>query len=63
LANDGYDTAWIRSIPVPFIALSIEIVGLFCMVRVFSMTTWPSWIWAVSMAATIAVMAALAWGG
>ena len=57
LRNDGYDITWMDDHPVGVvIGLVIAMVGIFCMVRVFSLSRAPAWIWLGVVGFTVAVM-------
>lgn len=61
--NDNIDPSWMDAYPVTATGKIIVVIGLFCMLRVFSQSAAPDWVWAGFMTAVVAVMAALAFGG
>jgi hypothetical protein len=60
LRNDGYDIAWMDHHPVGVVVgLTVAMIGIFCMVRVFSLSRAPAWIWLGVVGGTVAVMTAV----
>lgn len=51
--NDGLDVAWMLPYPVPALGGAIALVGVFCMLRVFSVIPWPAWVWVTISALTV----------
>lgn len=60
LRNDGVDITWMDDYPAVVIGLTIAMFGIFCMVRVFSLSRAPAWIWLGIVTLTVVVMTVVA---
>lgn len=59
-ANDGVPNDWMTGYPVVAVGLAVAMIGAFCMMRVFSFSKAPAWIWLVVASATFATMTVVA---
>lgn len=44
-ANDGWSVEWMNAVPIHIAGYVITMVGIFCMIRVFSLSRQPAWVW------------------
>lgn len=58
--NDGHSVDWMGTIPIPFVGYCITVIGIWCMIRVFTLSRQPSWVWAGIIAITVGSLTLLA---
>ena len=58
--NDGVDASWMTPYPVPIFGGTIAMIGIVCLIRVFSSALWPMWVWASAVFLTLVAISLMA---
>lgn len=58
--NDGISASWMMDLPVPAVGLVVQMIGIFCMVRLLSNSHASPVVWLIIVAATVILTTAFA---
>lgn len=60
--NWGHDVTWMDGYPIVPVGMAVEMIGVLCLIRVFSPDHWSRMTWLVVGAMSVAVACAIAMG-